>query len=316
MRQYLLKRLLLLVPVLLGVSLVAFGIIHLIPGDVVVLKLGEGGHLRPEEIARLRQQLGLDRPLHEQYLVWVANVLRGDLGTSVWTEKPVLAEIVRRLPVTAELALLAMAAATIIAVPAGLVSAARQDSALDHLARLASILGLSVPGFWLGTALIVFPAIWFGWTPPIGYVSLVESPLLNLQQFALPALALGAAQSATLTRMIRSSMLEVLHQDYIRTAWAKGLRERVVLTRHALKNALIPVITLAGNQLGFLLSGTVIMEQIFALPGIGRLTLDAILQRDYPQLQGNILFVASAYVFINLGVDLLYAWLDPRIKYA
>jgi len=224
-------------------------------------------------------------------------------------------QLFKRIPVSAELAALAIVLALVIAIPVGVISAIRQDTFLDYIGRLVAISGLSLPDFWLGTVMLMMLSLWFRWLPPIGYVPFFTNPLANLQQFVFPALILGFRLSATSMRMTRSTMLEVLRQDYIRTAWSKGLRERVVIYRHALKNAMIPVITIIGTQFSVLLGGTVIMETIFVLPGVGRLTLDSIFNRDYTQLQGNVLFLAMVMVTANLVVDLSYAWFDPRIRY-
>jgi peptide/nickel transport system permease protein len=267
-------------------------------------------------LASLRTQLGIDKPWPQQYWDWISGVLRGDWGTSFTTEEPVFSELMRRLPVTLELAIGTTIISLLIAIPVGVISATRQDTPIDYIARVTSIGGLSMPGFWLGTLLIVFPAIWWGYLPPLSYVPLLEDPWANFRQFIFPCLAMGAAFSATAARMTRSTMLEVLRQDYIRTAFAKGLRERRVVYQHALKNAMIPVVTIVGIDFGYLLGRTVIIESVFALPGIGSLTLRSIFQRDYPQIQGNVLFIAVAFVLINLLVDVLYAWLDPRIRYS
>lgn len=331
MRQYIIRRILVFIPTILALSLLIFALIRVVPGDAALIMLAESGSaaglpgqgqvgfggqkVSNEQLDALRAHLGLDRPLHEQYVAWVWGATRLDLGISPWSGKPVTYEIQRRIPVSAELGVLAMLVGLSIAIPVGVISAARQDTWMDYAGRAVSIGGLSVPGFWIGTLLIVFPSIWFGWLPPIRFVPLLEDPLGNLQQFAFPALALGAGLSASVMRMTRSQMLEVLRQDYVRTARAKGLRERVVIYRHALKNAMIPVITIMSIQFGHLLGGTVIMETIFNLPGVGRLTLDAVISRDYLQLQGNVLFLGTVFAVVNLTVDLLYAWLDPRIRY-
>jgi peptide/nickel transport system permease protein len=314
MRYYVLRRLLLTVPVLVGVTLLAAGLIRLVPGDAVLVKLEESGHVSDLEAAR--RALGLDRSFPEQYLSWVANVLRGDFGTSFITDQPVLPQLLRALPVTIELAVLSLVVAFCLGVPVGVISAVRAGSWPDHIGRVVSIAGLSMPSFWIGTLVLLYFAIWFRWIPPITYVPFVEDPWRNLQQFAVPAVALGAHFSAVAMRMTRSAMLEVVRQDYVRTAYAKGLRERTVLVRHALKNAMVPVITILGVQFGYLLGGTVLIETVFAMPGLGRLTLDAITQRDYPQLQADVLVVALMVVTVTLVVDLSYGWLDPRIRHA
>lgn len=322
MREYIIKRLLLMIPSLIGVSLVVFSLAHLMPGDVVLMMLtdaggagsGQGTNVQGQ-VDILRAKLGLDKPLWQQYLTFVGGALRGDLGKSLWTDRPVTQEILERLPITAELALLTIIFSTFFALLFGVIAAIRQDSALDYSVRLLSIGGLSFPDFWIGTLVIIFPAIWFGYMAPIGYRTFFEDPLANLQQFLIPAMVIGLQYSAGVMRLTRSSLLEVLRQDYIRTAWAKGLRERSVIYRHALKNALIPVVTLLGAQLSRLLGGTVVIEAVFGLPGLGRLLVESIGQRDLTQLQGNIMFIAATFLIMNLIVDLSYAWLDPRIKY-
>ncbi|MBI2910839.1 MAG: ABC transporter permease [Chloroflexi bacterium] len=320
MKTYIAKRGLLFVPVWLGVAVLTFALIRVVPGNAVQVLLADSGIAHATYGSSLTgdlmmQELGLDRPVAVQFLMYMGGVLRGDLGHSFWTGKPVLDEILRRIPITLELAALALVVALAIGITVGVVSAARQDTAVDYLGRVVSLTGLSVPSFFLGTMLLLLPALWFQWTPPVGYVSPVQDLGKNLLQFFLPALTLGTALSASVMRMTRSSLLEVLRQDYIRTAWAKGLRERIVIYRHALKNALIPVITIVGVHMGHLLGGTVITETIFSLPGVGRLTIEAITKRDYNQLQGNVLFLATIFLVVNLAVDLAYAWLDPRIRY-
>lgn len=314
MQQYVVRRLLLVVPVLVGVTLLAAGLIRLVPGDAVLVKIEEAGHL--DDLEGARRALGLDRSFPEQYLSWLGAAVRGDLGTSFITDQPVLPEVLRALPVTVELAVLSLVVAFGIGVPVGAVSAIRHGRWPDHVGRLLSIGGLSMPSFWIGTLVLLYFAIWFRWIPPISYVPFLEDPWRNLQQFVVPAVALGAHFSAVAMRMTRSTLLEVIRQDYIRTAYSKGLRERSVLVRHALKNAMVPVVTILGVQFGYLLGGTVLIETIFSMPGLGRLTLDAITQRDYPQLQANVLVVALMVVLVTLAVDLSYGWLDPRIRRA
>jgi len=314
LRQYILRRLVFGLMVLWGVSVIVFLLMRLLPGDAVIVLLGEELTTR-EQIEAVRTKLGLDKPIHTQYFVWVKDILRGNLGRSLQTDEPVLGRIMERLPVSLEIALLAMATAIMIAIPVGVISAIRQDTTLDYSLRLVSITGLSTPSFWLGTILLVLPSIFFQWVPPLGFVNFFEDPLGNLQQVVFPVMVLGFTLSAGVMRLTRSALLEVLRQDYIRTAWSKGLREFSVISRHALKNALIPVVTLWGVQIGRLLGGTVILETIFSLPGIGRLTLEAITNRDYTQVQANVLFFALIFFTSNLIVDITYGWLDPRIKY-
>ncbi len=313
LRRYLAKRLLIAIPSLVIASLIVFTLPRLIPGDVVALMLEEKAYAK--DLEELREKLGLDRPLHVQYVEWLGRAVRGDLGESLWTRRPVLEEIGRRLPITLELALLALAFALLIAVPVGVISAARQDTLQDYIARSAAILGLSVPGFWLATLLIVLPAIWWGWRPVSEFTEFSKNPVAHVAQFLLPALILGVAAAAALMRLTRGMLLEVLRQDYVRTAWAKGLTERRIIMKHGLRNAIIPVVTLLGTQLPQIIGGTVIIETIFQLPGMSRFLFDAINQRDYPVIQGVNLVVVSLIVFINLAVDALYAVLDPRIRY-
>jgi peptide/nickel transport system permease protein len=280
---------------------------------VVVLMLEEKAYAK--DIAELRAKLGLDRPLRVQYLEWAGRVVRGDLGESLWTRRPVREELARRLPITLELGLLATLFAVVIAVPVGVLAAVRQDTLRDYAARSAAIVGLSVPGFWLATLVVVLPAIWWGWRPLTGFTEFSRDPLAHVGQLLLPALILGIASAAALMRLIRGMLLEVLRQDYVRTAWAKGLRERVVVLKHSLKNAVIPVMTVLGTQIAQVIGGTVVIEWIFGLPGMGRFLFEAITQRDYPVIQGINLVVVSVIVLVNLAVDALYAILDPRIRY-
>ena len=313
MKRYLAKRLLIAVPSLLIASLIVFTLPRLLPGDAVQLMLAEKAYAK--DVDELRAKLGLDRPLAVQYVEWLGRVTRGDLGESLWTRRPVLQELGQRLPVTLELAFFALAFALAIAVPVGVISAARADTLQDYVARSAAILGLSVPGFWLATLLIVLPAIWWGWRPVAEFTEFGTNPLAHVAQFLLPALILGVAAGAALMRLTRGMLLEVLRQDYVRTAWAKGLGERVIVLKHGLRNAIIPVVTLLGTQLPQIIGGTVIIETVFGLPGMSRFLFDAINQRDYPVIQGVNLVVVSTVVMINLAVDALYAVLDPRIRY-
>jgi len=313
--KYALRRLLLAVPVLVLSSLIVFGLMRVMPGDALTALMAESGNVGAKELAKLRGDLGLDRPYWEQYGIWVWQMLTLNPGYSIFTNEPIPVALRNAIPVTLELATLAMVLGLVIAVPIGVLSATRQDKASDYVGRVVAISGLSLPDFWLGTLVITFAAIWFHWIPPIGYTSLWESPWRNLQQFLLPAAVLGFRLSAATMRMTRSTVLEVLREDYVRTAWAKGLGGRVVVYKHALKNALIPVVTIVGGQLGTLLAGTVVVETIFALPGMGRLTVEAILFRDYPVVQTNVMLVALTLVTLNLVVDLTYGWLDPRIHY-
>lgn len=313
MYRYVLRRFAVAIPSLLIASLIVFTLPRLIPGDVVQLMLEENAYGR--NLQDLREKLGLNRPLAVQYVEWLAQVARGDLGESLWTKRAVLQELERRVPVSLELGLMALCFSVSIALPVGILAAVRQDTVTDYAARSAAILGLSVPSYWVATLVIVFPAIWWGWTPAGEFVEFRVDPWRHLAQFVLPAFILGIASAAALMRLTRAMLLEVLRQDYIRTAWSKGLRERVVVLKHGLKNAVIPVLTILGIQTAQIFGGTVIFETIFGLPGIGLFLFDAISQRDYPVIQGVNLLIVAIVVASNLVVDVLYAVLDPRIRY-
>jgi peptide/nickel transport system permease protein len=313
LRRYLAKRLLVAAPSLLIASLIVFTLPRLIPGDVVALMLEEKAYAK--DLEEMRAKLGLNRPIYVQYFEWLSRVARGDLGESLWTRRPVLEEIGRRLPVTLEIAAFAVFFALAISLPIGIISATRQDTVWDYIFRSGSILGLSIPGFWLATLVIVLPAIWWGWRPVTGFTEFSKDALAHVAQFILPAFILGIAAGAALMRLTRGTLLEVLRQDYVRTAWAKGLSERRVVLKHTLRNGIIPVVSLLGTQIPQIIGGTVIIETIFGLPGMSRFLFDAINQRDYPVIQGVNLVVVSFVVFINLTVDTLYAVLDPRIRY-
>jgi peptide/nickel transport system permease protein len=312
-QSYILRRLLIAVPSLLIASLIVFTLPRLIPGDVVQLMLEEKAY--GKDLADLRAKLGLDRPIPVQYVDWVGRLARGDLGESLWTRQPVLGELARRMPVTLTLGFLAIVVAVVVGVPIGILSAVRQDGALDFFARSAAILGLSIPGFVQAIVVILLPAIWWGWTPRMGFTELAHGPATYLLQFVLPAIILGIASAAAIMRLTRGMLLEVLRQDYVRTAWAKGLRERVVVLKHSLKNAIIPVVTVLGLQIAQIAGGSVIIESIFGLPGMGQFLLEAITQRDYPVIQGINLLIVVIIVATNLLVDLFYAVIDPRIRY-
>lgn len=315
MQRYIAGRILLVIPTLFGVSLIIFVIMRLLPGDVAVIALGGGQGVSEEQIAQYRTELGLDRPKWRQYIDWVSDLARLDAGRSLLTKAPISEELSNRLPVTGELALGAVLVSTLIALPVGVLSAVNQDRWPDYLGRVLSIAGLALPIFWIQTLVrnLILPK-YVGWLPPPGYAGPLEDLGKNLQQMWLPVLLLGYAQSALISRLTRSTMLDVLREDYIRTARAKGLRERGVVIRHAVRNALLPVITLAAIQLGTLLGGAVITESVFGLPGVGRYVLDAIRNRDYPIVQAVIVLIAAVYVVLNLIVDLLYGWVDPRVR--
>ncbi len=315
MRAYVLRRLLALIPTLLFASIIVFVTVRMIPGDIIDLMLSQND-VAADKLSRdqLVSALGLDRSMPEQYVRWVWGVLQGDFGKSLWQSTPVLEQVLQRLPVTFELGLMALVVGLLIALPIGVYSAIRQDTAGDVAARSFSILMLAVPNFWMGTMVMVFPSIWWGWSPEVNYVKFSDAPWQNMKQMIVPAIVLGTALSAITMRMTRTMMLEVLRQDYIRTAWAKGLPERLVVMRHALRNALIPVVTLIGLQAPLLIGGAVILEQIFVIPGMGLLLLEAVSQRDYPIITGVFLVVGLAVMLINLVVDLSYGFLDPRVR--
>jgi len=298
-----------------GLTVLVFLMLRLIPGTVVEQLIGADAVASPAMVAELRRFFGLDQPWWLQYGRWLGGLAHGDLGTSWRTGKPVLALILERLPVTLELTTLAVGFALLLGIPAGIVSAARRDQAVDNVTRVGALLGLSVPVFWQGTMLILFFSIYLRWMPPIVWVDFLADPRGNLTIMALPAICLGTASAANIARITRACMLDVLRSEYIRTAAAKGLTRRLVVLKHALKNALIPVVTVAGLQIGILLGGTVVVEEVFTLPGVGRLVLWSIYQRDYPLTQSTILFIAVLFMAINLAVDLLYGYLDPRIRY-
>ncbi len=316
MQRYIANRLLTMIVSLLGVTIIVFLLIRLIPGTIVEQMMGTEALTSYETVESLRRYFGLDQPVYVQYYQWITRVLVGDLGHSWRTAIPVLQFILSRLPVTVELAAIAIIVALLIGVPAGIVSAIKHNSPVDSLARIIALTGLSIPLFWQGTMFILVLSLAFRWAPAMEWVSPLKDLGANLSMMLLPGFCLGTASAAVIMRMTRSCMLEVLRQEYIRTARAKGLAERVVLIAHALKNAMIPVVTVAGLQMGYLLGGTVVVEEVFSLPGIGRLLLWAIYQRDYPSVQGTVLFVAVMFMAVNLFVDVLYAFLDPRIRYA
>ena len=318
MRAYVIRRLLLLLPTLFVLSVMVFLSVRFLPGDVIDVMLGRMEWQAAGGIDRqaLERMLGLDVPVWVQYGRWLGGILlHGSLGESLMGGWPVRERMFSRLPVTFELGVMAILIGLVIALPVGIYSAVRQYTAADYVGRSVAIMGLATPNFWLGTMVMVYPAIWWAWSPPMEFLSLSEDPLGNLGMFLIPSLILGTYLSASTMRMTRTMMLEVLRQDYIRTAWAKGLLERSVILRHAVKNAIIPVVTLVGMQLPILVGGSVIIENIFNLPGLGRLMLDALNDRDYPVVSAVNLFFATVVVFVNLLTDLLYASLDPRIRY-
>ncbi len=315
MSRYILNRLAWCIPVLFGSSVLIFVMVRFIPGDIVDIIMGTEGSATPEVRATIRRMFGLDQPIYVQYFVWLGAVLRGDLGSSLRTSEPVAGILLSRLPVTIELAILSVLMSVVLAVPLGVLAAVKRGGPIELLSRLVGLIGLSLPNFWLATMMILIASLWFGWLPSLIYISPFVDPVENVKQLLMPAFSLALALMAIVLRMTRSAMLEVLGQDYIRTAWAKGLGERIVILRHALRNALLPVVTVVGLQLGFLLGGAVLTETVFSWPGIGTWLLGGILARDYPVVQGGVIVVALVFVLVNLVVDLSYAWLDPRIKY-
>ena len=317
MRAYVLKRVLLIVPTLLGVASLVFVIMRVVPGDVTLLILGgdQAGRIDPAQIAAMRHQLGLDQPLLVQFGTWLWGVLRFDFGTSLWSGQPVIEELLIRLPLSLELAILATIVSVLLAIPFGMLAAIRQDSWVDYLVRIVSIGGLAIPSFWVGILVILLLVIYFGWGPPLEFTPPWVDPWANAQQMVWPVVTVGYRYAAVTTRMTRSTLLEVLREDYIRTAWAKGLREQAVVIRHALKNAMLPVITLIGTEFAFLIGGLVVTETVFTLNGVGRFVVDAVAHRDYPVVQALVFLIAFGFVVINLLIDLTYAWFDPRIRF-
>jgi peptide/nickel transport system permease protein len=315
-RRYAIKRVLMMFPTLFGVALFIFVLIRLLPGDVVQLRLaGEGGFVSADTIQKERARLGLDQPVWLQFGDWVWGLAHLDLGRSMWTGRPVTYEIAIRFQLSLQVAIMATMVAVTLAIPLGTMAALWQDTWVDYAVRMFSIAGLATPSFWLGIVMLLLFLILFRWTPPMVYTPIWVDPWANLSQLIWPALATGYRYSAVATRMMRSAILEVLREDYIRTARAKGLWERLILTRHALKNAMLPVITVIGLEFAFLIGGLVVTEQVFNLNGVGKLFVDAVTHYDYTLVQGLVMLVAFVFIFSNVVVDLLYAWLDPRIRY-
>ena len=318
MKAYIIRRLLLMIPTLFILTVLVFLAVRFIPGDIIDLMLGQMQYQYDDSFDReaLERMLGLDVPVYVQYGRWLGDILlRGTLGVSMVGVVPIEERILARLPVTIELGVMAIVIGLVIALPVGIYSAIRQDTAADYTGRAAAIIGLATPNFWLALMVMIYPSIWWGWVPPMRWVPFAEDPLGNLTLFLIPSLILGTAGAAGTMRLMRTTMLEVLRQDYVRTAWAKGLKERAVIVRHALKNALIPVVTLIGLQLPLLVGGSVIIENIFNLPGLGRLFLNALNSRDYPVVSGLNLVFGVAVLGSNLIVDLIYPYLDPRVRY-
>ena len=316
MRSYIIRRLILIIPTVFFVTLIIFVVIRLIPGDVIDIMEAQYGQGVGLDRAAIEHMLGYDVPIWTQYGRWISRiVVHGDLGNSLWSAQPVMNDIKSRWPVTFELGIMAFLITQIVALPIGIYSALRQDTWGDYLGRSFAILCIAIPGFWLATLVVVYPAIWWRYSPPLMYIHFSQDPIGNLKNFIIPAIVLGISGAGSNMRLMRTMMLEVLRQDYIRTAWSKGLRERVVVLRHALKNALIPVVTMAGGQLTIIVSGAVIIENIFGLPGLGQLLTNATSNRDYTVVSAVVLITAVVLVFINLLTDLSYGFLDPRVHY-
>lgn len=291
-----------------------FVIMRMVPGSAVELQLAEAGAVTEEQIAEKKAELGLDKPVWGQLADWLGGAVQGDLGTSLWSSRTVTSIVAERIPVTMELSLVSIAMAIMIGVPVGVLSAIKRNTWVDNVLRVGSIVGLSIPNFWMGLLFITFFSLVLGWVPPLGYSSLWDDPVRNIQQIILPAIALALSVSASISRMTRSSLLEVLHADFIRTVRAKGASERVVVYKHALRNSLIAVVTLIGLQIGALLGGTVILESIYSLPGMGSLVSQSVNQRDYPVVQAAVLFYGGVFILVNIFVDVAYGWIDPRIR--
>lgn len=316
MLRYTVNRVLLMIPTLLGVAVLIFFMLRVVPGDIVEVKLrGDGGSVTQETIEAERKRLGLDKPWHEQFVGWMVGVATLDLGNSMWTERPVVEEMALRLELSLEVAVLATIFAVLIAVPLGTLAALFRDTWIDYLMRIMTIGGISIPSFWFGMLIMLSLLALFNWLPPITFTPIYEDPLANITQLIWPALAVGYRYCAVAARMIRSSLLEVLNEDYIRTARAKGVFERLVVSRHALRNALLPAITVIGLEFTFLIGGLVVTEQVFNLNGIGQLFVQSVARNDFTLIQGMVMLIAGFYVLVNLGVDLLYAVFDPRIRY-
>ncbi len=303
-----------MIPTMIGISIVIFMMVRLLPGDIVSVLAGADVGSDPELIEQAREQLGLTGSYPEQYWRWMSGVLQGDLGDSLRNTEPVSTVLLNALPITAELVFLGLLIATVIGVPLGVLSAVKRDSRYDFAARIGGLIGVSIPSFFLATLLLLFTSRVFGWVPPLNYVPIYEDPIENLSQFILPAISISVFTLAIVMRMVRATMLEVLGQDYVRTARAKGVKRKVVISRHALRNSLIPVVTVVGFEIGILMGGSAIVEIIFGLPGVGNTLINAIFNRDYPVVQGATMLLAFIFIFANLLVDLLYGVLDPRIS--
>jgi peptide/nickel transport system permease protein len=317
MRGYAVRRGFAAIIVIILVSIFVFIMMHLLPGDALLVKLGQTGRIPPERMDALRDQMGLNQPLYEQYIRWVGHIFDGSMGHSlIFDGQTVSGRIGSALPITLELGVLGLLAGVIVGIPIGILSAVYQDRPIDYVMRIFSLMGLSLPQFWIGLIIIIYGTRYLGYTPPTDYIKLTDDPIQNLKDMWIPALILGYGLSASAARMMRSTVLEAFHEDYVRTARAKGLAGRLVIYRHVMRNAVIPVITLVGNQTAYIFSGALILEILFGFPGLGQLTYTAILQRDYTQVEGDALITGAIVVGINLLVDLSYGWIDPRVRYA
>jgi len=314
-RRYVVGRLLLMIPTLVGVAVITFVVMRLVPGDIVALRYA-GSNVPQDIIDKERALLGLDKPMVEQFLSWMGSLAHLDFGQSLWTGNSIMDEVWVRLPLTLELAVIASALAVVIAIPLGIVAAVKQDTWIDYAIRIFSVGGLAMPSFWIGIMLVLGTLTFFGWAPPLVYTSFFDDPVANLSQLVLPAISVGYRYSAVSMRMTRSTLLDVLREDYVRTARAKGLRDTIVVVRHALRNALLPVITVVSLEFAFLIGGLVVTEQVFNLNGIGKLLVDAVAHRDYPLIQALVLLLSAVFVLVNFAVDMLYVVLDPRIRYS
>ena len=315
MRRYVVGRLLLMLPTLIGVAVITFVVMRLVPGDIVALRYA-GSNVPQDIIDKERALLGLDKSMVEQFLTWMGSLAHLDFGQSLWTGNSIIDEVWVRLPLTLELAVIASALAVVIAIPLGIVAAVKQDTWVDYAIRIFSVGGLAMPSFWIGIMLVLGTLTFFGWAPPLVYTSFFDDPVANLSQLVLPAISVGYRYSAVSMRMTRSTLLDVLREDYVRTARAKGLRDTIVVVRHALRNALLPVITVVSLEFAFLIGGLVVTEQVFNLNGIGKLLVDAVAHRDYPLIQALVLLLSAVFVLVNFAVDMLYVVLDPRIRYS
>jgi peptide/nickel transport system permease protein len=313
-QRYIAWRLIWAVPTLFLVSIAIFLMVRIIPGDAITAQFTTQGNISAADIQKARNELGIDKPILTQYLAWIGGIAHGDLGNSLVTRTSTVERIRKALPVSLEIAFIGVMISILLSIPSGVASGIRSNTPLDYLLRLFALLGLAIPSFWLGILLLVLPSVWFGYLPPLQYVAFTDDPTHNLQQFILPGFAVGFVSAATLMRITRSSMLEVIRSDHVRTARAKGLKESTVIVRHTLKLAFIPVITVLGGQVANIITGTVVIEQVFGLPGTGRMLIQAINQRDYPLIQAMVMLIALMVVSVNLLVDMSYAWLDPRIR--